>query len=196
MRAPRAGRPTPELAGDRPEERWAPTRELDTPPFFFSTVGTHEFILDFGGYMSEVAHGSGTMVQCLVIMFLSFSSAPLLCPRPLSRYISLFSHSGTGDVDVIMCIFLSTRYRSQRRFAVRITAIVQETTGKVALLQALRSSNARQLHSVCLRQDEPLHTCTPGVGEHTLYCTDPDSFESTSGMSSWRVLTTALEHSR
>ena len=84
LRAPPTGRPTPELAGDRPEERRAPTRELDRPPLFFNSVGTHEFILDFGGYMSEVAHGSGTMVQCLVIMFLSFSSAPLLalalCP--------------------------------------------------------------------------------------------------------------------
>ena len=63
---------------------------------------------------------------------------------------------------MIMCIFLSTRYRSQRRFAVRITAIVPETTRKVALLQALRSSGARQLHSVCLRQDEHLRRrCRP-----------------------------------
>ena len=33
-------------------------------------------------------------------------------------------------------------------------------------------------------------THAPLVGEHTLYCTGPDSFESPSGMSSWRVLTT------
>ena len=29
MRAPPAGRPTPKMAGDRPEERRAPTQELD-----------------------------------------------------------------------------------------------------------------------------------------------------------------------
>ena len=61
---------------------------------FLNTVGIHEFILDFGGYMSEVAHGSGTMVQCLVIMFLSFSSAPLLCPRPLSHLARGVSDGG------------------------------------------------------------------------------------------------------
>ena len=94
MRAPPAGRPTPELAGDRPKKWRAPTRELDRPPLFFNTVGTHEFILDFGGYMSEVAHGSGTMVHCLVIMFLSFSSAPLLCPRPLSHLAGGVSDGG------------------------------------------------------------------------------------------------------
>ena len=63
---------------------------------------------------------------------------------------------------MIMCIFLSTRYRSKRRIAVRITAIVPETTRKVALLQALRASGACQLHLVCLRQDEPLRRgCRP-----------------------------------
>ena len=95
---------------------------------------------------------------------------------------------------MIMCIFLSTRYRSQRRFAVRITAIVPETTRKVALLQPLRSSGARARMNPS--GGDVVHTCSPGVGEHTLYCTGPDSFESTSGMSSWRVLTTALKHSR
>ena len=89
------GHPPP---GDQPqncpEERRAPTRELDRPPLFFDSVGTHEFILDIGGYMSEVAHGSGTMVQCLEIMFLSFSSAPLLCPRPLSHLARGVSDGG------------------------------------------------------------------------------------------------------
>ena len=66
MRAPPAGRPTQELAGDRPKERWAPTQELDRPLLFFNTVGTHVFILDFGGYVSEVVRGSGTMVWGLV----------------------------------------------------------------------------------------------------------------------------------
>ena len=79
MREPPAGRPTP---------------ELDRPPLLFNTVGTHEFPLDFGGYMYEVAHCSGTMVQCLVIMFLSFSSAPLLCPRPLSHLARGVSDGG------------------------------------------------------------------------------------------------------
>ena len=37
-----------------------------------------------------------------------------------------------------------------------------------------------------------MHTWSPGVGEHSLYCPGPDSFESTSGMSSWGVLTTTL----
>ena len=35
MRAPPAGRPTQELVGDRPEERRAPTQELDRPLLFF-----------------------------------------------------------------------------------------------------------------------------------------------------------------
>ena len=38
MRAPPAGRPTQELAGDRPEERRAPTQELDRPPLYFLTL--------------------------------------------------------------------------------------------------------------------------------------------------------------
>ena len=66
MRAPPAGRPRKELAGDWPEERRAPTQELDRPLLFFNTVGTHVFILDFGGYVSEVVRGSGTMVWGLV----------------------------------------------------------------------------------------------------------------------------------
>ena len=37
-----------------------------------------------------------------------------------------------------------------------------------------------------------MHTWSPGVGEHSLYYIAPDSFESTSGMSSWGVLTTTL----
>ena len=45
MRATPAGRPTQELAGDRPKERRAPTQELDRPPLFFNTVGNHVFIL-------------------------------------------------------------------------------------------------------------------------------------------------------
>ena len=91
MRAPPAGRPTPELAGDRPKKRLAPTLELDRPLVFLNTVGTCVFILDLSGYVSEVAHGSGTMFWGLVLMFrfplewfiafLSFSTAPLLCPR-------------------------------------------------------------------------------------------------------------------
>ena len=55
VRAPPAGRPTPKLAGDRPKERRAPTPELVRLPVFFNTLGTHEFIPDFGGFMSEVA---------------------------------------------------------------------------------------------------------------------------------------------
>ena len=66
MRAPPAGRPTQVLVGDRPEERRAPTQELDRPLLFFNTVGTHVFILDFGSYVSEVVCGSGTMVWGLV----------------------------------------------------------------------------------------------------------------------------------
>ena len=91
VRAPPAGRPTPELAGDRPKKRRAPTLELDRPLVFFNTVGTCVFILDLSGYVSEVAHGSGTMFRGLVLVFrfplewfiafLSFSTAPLLCPR-------------------------------------------------------------------------------------------------------------------
>ena len=36
MRAPPAARPTQELAGDWPEERRAPTKELDKPLLFFT----------------------------------------------------------------------------------------------------------------------------------------------------------------
>ena len=88
MRAPPAGRPT-ELAGDRPKKRRAPTLELDRPLVFFNTVGTCVFVLDLSGYVSEVAHGSGTMFRGLVFrcwtqlvwflayLSLSLSSAPL-----------------------------------------------------------------------------------------------------------------------
>ena len=71
-----------------------PTQELDRPLLFFNTVGTHEFILDFVGYVSEVARGSGTMVQCLVFVVRSFSSAALLCPRPLSHLAGGVSEGG------------------------------------------------------------------------------------------------------
>ena len=58
-----AGRPTQELAGDRPKERRAPTQELDRQAvIFFYTAGTFVFILDFSGYVSEVARGRGTYV--------------------------------------------------------------------------------------------------------------------------------------
>ena len=67
------------------------------------------------------------------------------------------------------------------QFAERITSIEPQTTRRVALLQALRSSGARQLHS----GGDVVHTWPPGVSEHSLYCMGPDSFESTSGMSSW-----------
>ena len=84
MRAPPAGRPTPELAGDCFEE-------------LFNTVGTYVFILDFGGYVSEVPRGSGTMVWDLVfvfwallawfIAFVSFSSAtPYVQPEVSSSW--------------------------------------------------------------------------------------------------------------
>ena len=63
VRAPPAGRPTQELAGDRPKERRAQTQELDKQAVtFFYTVGTLVFILDFVGYVSEVARGRGTYV--------------------------------------------------------------------------------------------------------------------------------------
>ena len=62
MRAPPAGRPTQELAGDRPEERRAPTQELDRPLLFFYTAGTFVFFLDFSGIVSEVARGRGIYV--------------------------------------------------------------------------------------------------------------------------------------
>ena len=38
MRAPPAGRPTQELAGDRLKHRRAPTQELDRPPLYFLTL--------------------------------------------------------------------------------------------------------------------------------------------------------------
>ena len=100
VRAPPAGRPTPELAGDRPKERRAPTQELDRPPLFFNAVGNHVFILDFGGYVSEVVRGSGTMAWGLVFLYwtalgwfiacLYFSSAPLLRSRLLCTSTSHF----------------------------------------------------------------------------------------------------------
>ena len=86
---------------------------------------------------------------------------------------------------------------AERQFAERITSIEPQTTRKVALLQALRSSGAVN----CTRCDyvmvspsggDIVHTWSPGVGEHSLYCIGPDSFESTPGMSSWGVLTTTL----
>ena len=99
VRAPPAGRPTPELAGDRPKKRRAPTLELDRPLVFFNTVGTCVFILDLSGYVSEVAHGSGTMFRGLVfrrwtqlVWFLAYLSLSLFRASPsLSSSVYLFS---------------------------------------------------------------------------------------------------------
>ena len=82
---PPAGRPTPELAGDRPKKRRAPTLELDRKLVFFNTVGTCVFILDLSGYVSEV---SGTMVWGLVLYLRAFptssdSVASLVCLVPV-----------------------------------------------------------------------------------------------------------------
>ena len=49
--------------GDQPKN-WTGRR------FLFNTVGTYEFVLDFGGYVSEVVRGSGTMVWGLGISVL------------------------------------------------------------------------------------------------------------------------------
>ena len=75
-----SGHPAP---GDQPQN-WRATapRNGGLQPENFT--GHRYFLTLSGGYMSEVAHGSGTMVQCLVITFLSFSSALsfalVLCP--------------------------------------------------------------------------------------------------------------------
>ena len=79
---PPAGRPTQELAGDRPEERRAPTQELDRPLLCFNTVGTHVFTLDFPSNVSEVVRGNGTMVWGLVNNLRAF---------PTSSYFRCFS---------------------------------------------------------------------------------------------------------
>ena len=127
MRAPPAGRPTPELAGDRPKKRRAPTLELDRPLVFFNTVGTCVFILDLSGYVSEVAHGSGTMFRGLVLVFrfplewfiafLSFSTAPLLCPRLPATLAGSLSEDGPSAA----CLrSLSLSQEWSRRIAVRL----------------------------------------------------------------------------
>ena len=73
MRAPPAGRPTQELAGDRPEERRAPTQELDRPLSYFLTL-------------------SGSSVCALPLR--------VTCPRSLTRLVVRrwpgWTSSGTG----------------------------------------------------------------------------------------------------
>ena len=119
------GRPTPELSGDRPKKRRAPTLELDRPLVFFNTVGTCVFILDLSGYVSEVAHGSGTMFRGLVLVFrfplewfiafLSFSTAPLLCPRLPATLAGGLSEDGPSAA----CL-RSLSQEWSRRIAVRL----------------------------------------------------------------------------
>ena len=58
-----AGRPTQELAGDQPRNGGRqPKNWTGKPLFFFKTAGTFVFILDFSGFVSEVARGRGTYV--------------------------------------------------------------------------------------------------------------------------------------
>ena len=45
--------------GHLPQGR--PTQGLDRPRLFFNAVGSYVFILDFGGSVSEVVCGSGTI---------------------------------------------------------------------------------------------------------------------------------------
>ena len=76
------------------------TQELERPRLFFNTLCNDVFILDFGGYVSEVVRGSGTMAWGLVYLYWTalgwfiacppFSSAPLLRSRLLCTSTSHF----------------------------------------------------------------------------------------------------------
>ena len=89
MRAPPAGRPTQELVGDRPEERRAPTQELDRPLLFFNTVGTHVFILGLWqlrvrGRVWQWYNGLGLGISLLDAIGM-VSRIPILSSAPLHR---------------------------------------------------------------------------------------------------------------
>ena len=89
--APPAWRPTQELAGDRPKERRRQPKNWTGKPLL---AGTFMFILDFSGYVSEVARGRGTYDGGSVGVGLSRSYRPLPCPRPLTPFTRGSSEGG------------------------------------------------------------------------------------------------------
>ena len=90
MRAPLAGRPTHELAGDRPKRRRAATPQLDRPPlyFFFNFERVFCLCIAFEGDLSEVAYAVGGTSQA-ELDFLRYahvvSEIPVAPPREGAR---------------------------------------------------------------------------------------------------------------
>ena len=87
MRAPPAGRPTPELAGDRPKKRRAPSRELDRPPLFFNLDRSLACVC-LGPYM---------------VLEISSPSLPSACWRSWYDGVPLWPISGGGAQHTLVC---------------------------------------------------------------------------------------------
>ena len=133
-RATPRGRPSQGTAGSNPRTGGHQPKDWEALPF--NTVGYREFFLDFGGYVSEVARCSGTLVWGLVCRSWFSSAIPFTFSRSLALLLTLcqlhsclrqFSSTLTEQSSFRSCF---TQYAgrcipSRRRFHFRLIAPVQ-----------------------------------------------------------------------